>query len=546
MQAPCRDPRRTEITAVAVLALGALFLRLVALSRQAIWVDETITLAYAGVFDTMYPRRLLLNLNGPFHALLLHYWSALFGTGEWALRSLQAVIGAATVPALFWALKPLRRPRVAWTACLLLALSPFHIWYSQEIRGYVLLMLMAVVSMGAFLRLEEGRIRNWITYTLAGILGLLSNLSCAFLLAAQGVAVLARGRAGRRLYRGMLLSWVLTGLALSPWMVEFYHRRVVPSGVLELQPVAEEERLRGATTAPLLGVPYTYAAFAVGFSYGPSLREYHTIDQRGAVEVLRPHLHAMIWAGVAFGVAAILGVIRLWRGGQAGRAWVWLLVVPVLLTFATASRNLKVMNPRYAAVAMPAFALAIAQGILAPRRQWARFLLGAAVLVPTGVSLAQHFNEPRYAREDARGIAAFLHDAAGEDDLVFIVGTDRPFRNYYWRRPGTELQGAPVADAWHWLHLEKQERIERLEEAMQGREQVFVVFLRTKDVDPHGEWKKYLEETHPAARVMPFTGSELWILDPGAQPGAASEAGDPPGLGEVKTAGDGGETSGTP
>ncbi len=545
-----RDPRRTEITAVAALSLGALFLRLVALAHQAIWVDETITLAYAGVFDTMYPRRLLLNLNGPFHALLLYYWSVLFGTGEWALRSLQAILGAATVPALYWALKPLGRPRVAWTACMLLALSPFHIWYSQEIRGYVLAMLMAVVSMGAFLRLEEGRLRNWIVYAAAGILGLLSNLSFAFLLAAQGLAVLARGRAGRRLYRGLLLSWVLTCVALSPWMAEFYQRRLIPSGALELQPVAEEERLRGATTAPVLGIPYTYAAFALGFSYGPSLREYHTIDQRGAMEVLRPYLPHMIWAALAFGIAAILGGFRLWRCGHAGRAWIWVLVVPVLLTFATASRNLKVLNPRYAAVAMPAFALAIAQGILAPRRQWARFLLGAAVLAPTGVSLAQHFNEPRYAKEDARGIAAFLHQAAGEEDLVFIVGTDRPFRNYYWRRPGTELQGASIADAWHWLHLGKQERVERLEEAMQGREQVFVVFLRPKDVDPHGNWKKHLEDTYPDAGVIPFTGSEVWVLDPAPVPraGTGEGAGNLQGEGDGCTESSGREasTSGTP
>lgn len=513
MRTSAHNPRRTEITSVAALALGALFLRLVALAHQAIWVDEAFTLAYAGVFDTMYLRRLLLNLNGPFYALLLHYWSTCLGTGEWALRSLSAFLGAAAIPALYWALKPLGRPRVAWTACLLLALSPFHVWYSQEIRSYVLLMLMAVISTGAFLRLDEGRIRNWVLYAAAGILGLLSNLSCAFLIAAQGAAVMARGRTGRPLHRGLLISWALIAVALSPWMVEFYHRRVVPSGALELQPVREEERLRGVTTAPALGIPYTYAAFALGFSYGPSLREYHTIEQRGAAEVLRPYLPQMIWAAVAFGTAAFLGVIRLWRSGPAGKAWVWVLVLPVLLTFATASRNLKVMNPRYAAAAMPAFALVVAQGILAPRRQWARFLLGAAVLAPTGLSLAQHFTEPRYSKEDARGIAAFLHLHAGEDDLVFLVGTDRPFRNYYWRRPGMELRAGSLADAWHWVQLDGQQQRERFEEAAGEHERVFVVFLRPKDVDPHGRWRQYLEERNPGAEVAHFTGSEVWILD---------------------------------
>jgi hypothetical protein len=508
---------RSVAAAVTALTLLALALRLWGLARQSIWVDETFTIAYAGVFEGMTVDRFLLNLQGPFHALLLFAWTRLFGSGEAALRSLEAVAGAATVPVLWWALRPLRRPAAALTACALLAVSPFHLWYSQETRGYVFAILLGIASMGAYVRLP-GTARHWAGYAAANVLGLLSNLSHAFLLAAQGVWLVLRGRTARPLWRGVAVSWAITAVVLSPWLVQFWERRVVPSGALGTKSVEALTTARGATTAPLLGIPYVYFAFATGFSYGPSLREMHGLYQGGFGALLREYFAEIAGAAMIFGGLALIGAWRLWRAGPPARAWLLLAVLPVLLTLCVSLRNLKVFNARYAAAAFPAFLLLVGEGITAPQRRAVRWLLLGAALLPVAKSLAAYYTDPRYMREDARAVDAFLRREAEPGDLLFTVGTTTPLQGYYWIRAGGPPPGLECVDAWSWLlgHVPFDEQFRRFESMAKGR-RTFVLFLRAKDVDPTGRWMEYFSRRGGIERKEEFAGARLLVL-PGGGP----------------------------
>jgi uncharacterized membrane protein len=481
------------------------------LGRQAVWVDEGFSIVYSGIFGGLKKANLLANLQGPFHALLLFLWSRLFGTGESALRSIEVLIGTAAVPAFYWALRPSTRPAPRWLAVGLLAISPFHLWYSQEIRGYALLILFAILSMGLFLRLLAGQSRSWVAYTVINTLGLLSNLSFTFLLAAQAVALLAWRQMRARYWRRTFVSWVVTVLLISPWLAQFWVRILRPSGALEMREVPAEEMLRGDTSAPILGIPYTYFALALGYSYGPSLRDYHEIHRVGPAGLLRAHLPAVLWAAVFFGLAAVLGVVRLWREGGAGRVWLCLVIVPVLLTYGVATRNVKVLNPRYASVALPGYLLALAHGVLAPRGRAARLALAGAILVPSGVSIAQNQTCEKYWKEDARAVSTFLAARTTADDGVFLIGTDLPFRFYYWNRP----PGRPAADwedAWHWMDQHWDERFHRFEDFRARHRRTLVLFLRPMDVDPTGRWLAYMDERFPQAGKVDFLGAQIRIL----------------------------------
>jgi mannosyltransferase len=508
---------RLATAAVVGLTLLALGLRLWGLTRQSIWVDETFTIAWAGVFRGMTLDRFLLNLQGPFHALALCAWTRLFGPGEAALRSLEAVAGAATVPVLWWALRPLGRPAAALVSCAMLAVSPFHLWYSQEARNYAFAILLGIASMGAMARLP-GPPRRWAGYTAANVLGLLSNLSHAFLLVAQVVWLALRGRAARPLWRGFALSAVITVLCVSPWMWQFWERRVVPSGALGTEPAEALTDARGETTAPLLGVPYAYFAFATGFSYGPSLRELHGLYGGGFSALLRRHLAEIAWAAVVFGGLALLGAWRLWRAGPPARAWVLLAALPVLLTLLVSFLNLKVFNARYAAAAFPAFLLAVGEGVTAPRRRALRWLLLGAVLLPTAKSVAAYYGDPRYAREDARGVDAFLRREARPGDLLFTVGTVIPMSGYYWIRAGGPPAGMECIDTWSWRQegLGYDEQFRRFEALARGR-RTFVLFLRAEDIDPAGRWSEYFAARGGAGRTEAFTGARLLEI-PGGGP----------------------------
>ena len=494
-----------------VLTLLAGALRFYRAGTQSIWVDEAETIKYAAVFGQYTWAHFVYNTHGASYAALLHVWSQLFGTGEFALRSLSALLGTLTVPAFYWALRPLGRPRTSLVACGLLAIHPFHVWYSQELRGYVLLILAVVLATGFFLRALEGRPRSLLYYGMANALGFLSNLAHLFALAAHGWAQLLRGRKGRGKWRGLVFSWVGTLVLLTPWIIVFWQIQLRHSAALEPRSIAKEERIRGETSAPIYGVPYTYYTFSVGYSLGPSLRELKVLTQSMDLSVLRPHVPIVAFSALVFGFAAFLGMIRLWRAGPGGRVWFWLAILPVFLVYGTALRNLKVFNPRYAAAAFPAYVLAVSEGIVAVGRRRS-LLLGLAVLVPTGTSLAQHYSDPNYAKDDLRGATAYLRSEIGPGDLLFFVGIDHPLHYYYWRDI-REDPGGIAHDGLQYLgSVSREDQIAGFDRSAAGHETIYVLFVREHWEDPEGRFRQHFEESYTVEGKAVFVGTEVWKL----------------------------------
>jgi mannosyltransferase len=119
--------------------LAALWLRLYGISQQNLWFDEhwTLRVASAPIAELRDLLRTYESSKPPLYFVLQHYWLAL-GAGEFWLRlpsaifgALGCVVGAAIGRQLFG------RQRGVWLG-LLLAIAPFHIYYSQEARPYAL------------------------------------------------------------------------------------------------------------------------------------------------------------------------------------------------------------------------------------------------------------------------------------------------------------------------------------------------------------------------------------------------------------------------
>lgn len=98
--------------------------------------------------------RLLNESNHPpFYFVLTHLWLKLFSTeGEtaslWAARSLSALFGVASIPAMFglgWL--AFRSRIVAHIAAALMAVSPYGIYLAQEARHYTLSILWIIASL---------------------------------------------------------------------------------------------------------------------------------------------------------------------------------------------------------------------------------------------------------------------------------------------------------------------------------------------------------------------------------------------------------------
>lgn len=167
------------LTAITILA-G--LLRLYRIDEWSFWIDEVHTLR-----DAVLKTPELFWRSGvsryPIAFLLLRWiepW--LPGTGEGSYRLLFAFFGICSVPMLAVFLRRMLGMGPALLAALLLALSPWHLYWSQNCRFYTLVLFFALASMSAFhLGVEKGS-RWWLltAIVLAG-LAALSHPSAALL-----------------------------------------------------------------------------------------------------------------------------------------------------------------------------------------------------------------------------------------------------------------------------------------------------------------------------------------------------------------------------
>lgn len=131
---------RWETALVVVITLSAFSLRFYQLGEWSFWIDEIITLrAVQGEF----PRwGISLGLTRP-----VVEW---FGVHEWTLRFIPALVGSLTVPVLYFPIRRLLGLRVGVLSAVLLALSPWHLYFSQNARYYTTLTFLCSLSLFLF------------------------------------------------------------------------------------------------------------------------------------------------------------------------------------------------------------------------------------------------------------------------------------------------------------------------------------------------------------------------------------------------------------
>jgi hypothetical protein len=476
----------------------ATVLRLYHLGAQSLWIDEVFSVTSAGVGGSLSARDLLENVHGPLYSLILHLAGRGPAASEWALRLPSALAGIALVPALTWLAAGWVGREAAIAAAWLAALSPFLVWYSQEARNYMPLILCVCLAALALVALARAFRPGLALAAIAATgAGLLSNLSFV-LLAPLEARWWWRARPDWRWTLGAALA---LALLLAPWALQAL--RIWDFQRLQPGAAAAGEPLRGATTFHVAAVPFALHAFAVGYTLGPSLRELRVGPPAAAIARHRPELVAV---ALVFGALLLLGVRALARRGRLVDLALWTLV-PALVVSYFALRNFKVFHPRYLAVATPAFLLTLAAAFadLGPR---ARAAFAIAVLVLWGASLQHHYFDPRYGKEDYRGAAALVRARGEAGEKLLALGAPEPVFHYY-RGP---LEAAPF-----WLgYAAGPDRLEAaLGKALRGTRGAWLVLSRPEDLDPGDAFARWMGERFPEAQRFALEGVRIWHLDRG-------------------------------
>lgn len=189
---------------IFVILICALILRLYDLNKYDLWFDEQGTDMFAlenlvqtadlsGVstssimFDNMKN-----DPHSSFYYLLVYAYSTLFGGGK-SLRVLSVIFSMLSLGLFYRLSRLLFNRNTSIYALLIMAFSPFHLWYAQEARVYAAACFFSLLLIYVYMQaLRTGRLFYWISFPIAGILAIFLSYYSGLLFMATGTALFFR------------------------------------------------------------------------------------------------------------------------------------------------------------------------------------------------------------------------------------------------------------------------------------------------------------------------------------------------------------------
>jgi uncharacterized membrane protein len=132
------------ILLIFILGLG---LRLYDLGGESIWFDEAVSVMASklGFLEQIRWSLASSDNNPPLYYAFLRVWVLLFGDSEFAVRLPSAIFGSFSILLIYIVGALLFNKKTALLSALVLAVSVFHINFSQEGRVYALLAFLALL-----------------------------------------------------------------------------------------------------------------------------------------------------------------------------------------------------------------------------------------------------------------------------------------------------------------------------------------------------------------------------------------------------------------
>lgn len=384
---------------LAAITIAGGVLRFLHLTRKSFWLDEGVSVMLArldlpNLLHILWRRE----ANMALYYALLRMWLH-FGSGDYFVRALSALISLAAIPVIYLLGKRLFNSTTGLLAATLFSVHAWQVRYAQEVRSYSLYVLLTALSCLFLLAaLEKPTRRNWAAYVAASVLAIYSHFFSVLVIVAQGAAVyfLDRDERASAQFRRSLKT---IGLFFLPLAVFIASRGAGPISWIPRPGLGAVHEflldLAGNGGDPLLVLYIICAAVAVagqGWTRGRKL-PFHSWC----------YLFLLSWLCVPVVVTLVFSMVR-----------------PVFL-------------PRYLLACVAPLVLLAASGLTRLRARWA-----AAIVLAGMLALALHGTLAYYradfdlGREDWRAATQYLlSQSRPEDGIVFHSAQARmPFEYY--------------------------------------------------------------------------------------------------------------------
>jgi uncharacterized membrane protein len=464
------SPRATRI-AVAFFLCAGLVLRLHALGRQSLWLDEMTSIQVARMpLSKILMGEVFDNYTPPLYYVILHLWSLAVPLTETGIRLLSALIDGANMVLLFALCSRLLDRAGTVLVVAGYSLSPFMIYYSQEGRMYTLVVLWALLHALALEIVATGKedgtasIRVWAAISgVALALGTYTHYYFAFFGVGTVSLALYASRCSRRRIVVILAGATLAVLLFLPWLP--VAARIATTGS------------QGFRKYVIEVIPYTFFRFTVGYGIFPI----NAGTKENFFSEIISHLPTliMVFVPLALLVHRIANALkRDDRGFLFSTSWV--LFVPWVIGLLLSLRS-PMFSERYVIPTFPFF-LFLLMG-RTPRREILDVTAIGLFFLLSVAGTAAYFKNPDFGKAQWRDVATYVGKAARVGDVVVVEPTYATgvFRYYF-------TDNIPVIPSPQHVSLPgAEEGVKKVSEALTGNARVILVSSGMKRDEGYGK-----------------------------------------------------------
>jgi 4-amino-4-deoxy-L-arabinose transferase-like glycosyltransferase len=423
---------------VAFLFVLSTFLRFFLLTNQSFWVDEGYTLE---ISDALNLQAFFSNIREidasasfqPLHYFLVFVWRKIFGNSEISIRSLSALLGTGLSIVIYLTALRVYGRRHAIFSLLLITLSSFCIYYSQEVRNYILLMFIAALQLYFLSDVlcspkKTSLTHKWLFWITAGI-GLFGSVTYTIFLVSLSAAYLVIYKNWRQ-----WCQWWLPMVLFSLPALSYY--ALLPNAT---QPDAVTVTRYGLPI--ILNIFFVTYGLLVGTTYGPSTDQLRgdTASKIAALLSYTPQLLALVVVGIALLLMLIYALSNQdYNASEKAKnyflTFLTLSIFILSLIFAIATKIN--WNPRHSCYIWIPFAVLLPIILQDRKNQPCQLRILAYIaffgLITINIySILNYYFDSRYYRDDYRAATQYLAQNEGSRSRTVLLLGNQYLLNYY-------------------------------------------------------------------------------------------------------------------
>ncbi len=401
----CSGREKRIIFLLLIVSFG-LALRVYKIGERNLWFDESRSLERSRAFKLAVLKN---DYNPPLYYFILSYWIKCFGTSEPALRSLSTAFGLFSIFLIYGLGKLFFNARTGLLSAFILSISPIHIWYSQEARGYSLSIFLAMLTGYCFiLALKRNKAYLWFAFILSSSLALYSNYFSIFIIILPGIFLFRKQY--RFLLKNYLVSLALIMIIFLPFFSYFY---------FHLKNVSESFWIPKPN---LISIAVTFANFNTG--YNATL-----------------FIHRFVF--IIFSILFILGTWRWRREKNNELLFLFLLLfLPIFIVYLISQRT-SIYLDRQLLLFSPFYYIVLAAGLQKINTRFVRLIALLSIIIPISICLSNYYcykmtlplpyHIGTYVKKPVKPAADYLNAMYNEGD--FFAYSDFSILNLFYYMP---------------------------------------------------------------------------------------------------------------